>query len=208
MNKTILFSTVIVAAAGIGAIFIFQPKPTSPKMTIDITDQPTLNAGAPISIVAFEDLKCSNCKRYSTELYPKIKEAYIDTKKASYTQITLAFLPGSKPAGNAALCLYHQDPAYFFAFVDNVYQHQPNEALDWATPATLISFASGISGVDTELFQSCMQGGVYNTTLDANFALASQVMGDYVETPTLFINGHKVNSLDMDSVEAMVKQEA
>lgn len=206
MNKKILYLTVIIAAAGVAAVVIFQSRPTAtPSVSIDITGQPTLNADAPIRMIAFEDLKCANCKRYSTELYPKIKKNYIDTKKASYTQITLAFLPGSMPAGNAALCLYHQKPEYFFDFVNNIYEHQPNEALDWATPSTLMSFAAGIQGVDMELFHSCMQGGVYNSTLDANFALASQVMSEYVETPTLFINGHKVAILDMASIEAAMK---
>ena len=212
MNKKILLSTVAVAIIAISAVFIFQKKQETAKQTaapqtpIDITDQPTLNPGAKISIVAFEDLKCSNCQRYYTELYPKIKEAYIDTKKASYTQITLAFLPGSQPAGNAALCLYHQDPAFFFAFVDEIYKHQPDEALNWATPSTLMTFAASISGVDTELLQSCIKGQLYYSTLDTNFALAGKVMGDYVATPTLFVNGHKVDSLDMESIDLLVKQ--
>lgn len=206
MNKTLVSITLSILAILILAVLVFnktQRIDLPAAKQINIEGQPTIGQGK-ISIVAFEDMKCSNCKRYDTEIYPYLKSHYIDTGKAQYTLIPLAFIQNSMPAGNAALCVYHQKPELFFTYVDYLYQHQPNEALDWATPETLTQFAQQVAGIDMQAFVTCIKNNTYYTQLQQNLGLAGKVMGDTVQTPTLYINGYVVTPMTIEQIEKII----
>ncbi len=206
MNKALVSITLSILAVLLFAVLIFnkvQRVDLPPAQQINISGQPTIGQGK-ITIVAFEDMKCSNCKRYATEIYPHIKSHYIDTGKATYVLIPLAFIQNSIPAGNAALCVYHQKPELFFQYVDYLYQHQPDEALDWATPETLTQFAQQVPGIDMQRFAACIQNNTYYTQLQQNLGLAGKVMGDTIQTPTLYINGYLVTPMTIEQIEKVI----
>lgn len=212
MSKRTLTVTLIFVLIAAAAFALIQRKANMKNLpshkNIDISGQPTLNKDGKIQIVAFEDLKCSNCKRYNTELFPEIKKQYIDTGKASYTTITLAFIPGSEPAGNAALCLAEQDNNYYFEFTDYVFANQPDEMLNWATTETLLDFASHVDGINKEALESCMNSNRYNKRIAMNLELAEKAMPKQVGTPAIFINGYKLNQLNMDAANQLVMDSA
>lgn len=206
MNKTLVSITLSILAILILGVLVFNKThriDLPPAKQINIEGQPTIGEGK-ITIVAFEDMKCSNCKRYNTELYPYIKTHFIDNHKARYVLIPLAFIQNSIPAGNAALCVYHQKPELFFEYVDYLYQHQPDEALDWATPDVLTQFAEKIPGIDLHAFSTCINNHTYYTQLQQNLGLAGQVMGDTVQTPTLYINGYAINPLSVEQINKVI----
>lgn len=156
--------------------------------------QPTIgDAKAAHHIIVFEDLKCNNCAIFSTNVLPKIKKTYVKTHKASLTFVTLAFIPGSKPAGNAALCLYQQNPAYFFDYVEYIYRHQPSESENWATATRLIKFAqSATPQADLSSLADCIIQERHHRDLDHNLSLARTVMGSTVKTPAVFVDNKPV----------------
>lgn len=206
MNKKLVSITLSFLAILIFAALILnktQRVTLSPTKQINIEGQPTLGAGK-ITMVVFEDMKCSNCKIYNQVIYPFIKSHYIDTGKATYVLIPLAFIQNSIPAGNAALCVYHQKPELFFEYVDYLYQHQPDEALNWAMPETLTEFAQHISGIDLAQFSTCIKNNTYYTQLQQNLGLARKVMGDTVQTPTLYINGNVVTPMTIEQIDKTV----
>lgn len=206
MNKTLVSITLSILAILLIGVLAFnktQRLDLPPAKQINIAGQPTIGQGK-ITFVAFEDMKCSNCKRYDEEIYPYIKSHFIETEKAQYVLIPLAFIQNSIPAGNAALCVYHQKPELFFSFVDYLYQHQPNEALDWATPETLTEFAEHIPGIDIPTLATCIQNNTYYTQLQQNLGLAGKVMGDTVQTPTLYINGYLVNPMTIEQINKII----
>ncbi|MCD8543185.1 MAG: thioredoxin domain-containing protein [Gammaproteobacteria bacterium] len=127
-------------------------------------------------------------------------------KKATYVVIPLAFLPNSAPAGNAALCVFHQSPALFFDYIDHLYRHQPDEALDWATSDILLNFAEHVTGINLGSLQECMEQHQYYTQLQQNLSLASHIMGDTVQTPSLYINGRIVSPLTKEEIDRMVAE--
>lgn len=210
MNKKLFVATLIVVIAVVIALVVVKSKmhsaPTTQAIHLNTTNQPTTgNTKAKIHFVAFEDLKCSNCAIFNTQLYPKIKEKYIDTGIADYTMIPLAFIPGSIAAGNAAYCLYHQSTEDFFNFVDYVFEHQPDEMLDWATPQALSDFAKDSTEANIQELQACIKNQTYYLQLQDNLKYASDVMGEMVATPRLFINGNMVEKLDMASIDEFVE---
>lgn len=203
------FVIVVIALVVVYLGLRHKPNIKAPKpVQIDTQHQPLMgNPRAKIHFVAFEDLKCVNCKRFNNTLFKKIKKKYIDTGKANYTMINLAFIPGSLPAANAARCLFKQNKKYFYPFVEYVYAHQPPEDENWATIPTLLQYVKNadVKGVDMNRLGQCMVEGRYNGFINKNFKLAKKVMGDTVATPTLYINGMPVNPLTMDRVNALVK---
>ncbi|OGO90720.1 MAG: dihydromonapterin reductase [Coxiella sp. RIFCSPHIGHO2_12_FULL_42_15] len=206
-KSTVIITLIVIIVLAIGAYFIFRPQsPVKPAVTIDTTNQPTMgNPQAAISIVSFEDLKCENCRRFNITLFPQIKQKYIDTGKAKYTLINVAFIPGSLPAANAAHCLYIQNKNYFFPFVEYLFENQPPENQDWATVPTLIQFAKvSVPKANLIDLSNCIIEARYANFINNNLKMAANVMGGEVATPALYINGHKLETFTLDAVDQMI----
>lgn len=175
---------------------------------INISQLPTTgNTQAPLHIVAFEDLKCSNCMRFNTTLLPKIKKYFIDNNKASYSVATLAFLPGSPSAANAAYCIKAQHPQAFFDFTHNIYANQPPENENWATIPNLMLFASNIKNINHDKLAQCMVNNTYIEAASNNMQLANKTMGaNNIATPSVYINGIAVVPLTWENFKVVAKQ--
>lgn len=212
-NKAIKIAIIsVIAVVVIAAVVIFFIQPLFSKkalpqpIVINTQNQPTLgNPKAKIHIVAFEDLKCSNCARFNQELMPYIKKQFIDTGIAKYTLINLAFINGSMPAANAAHCVYLQNNALFFDYTDYIFKHQPPENQDWATVPTLLTFAATIKGINTDELAQCLVKSPYDQFIHANLAQAIKIMPNgIVSTPTLYINGIIVRPLTQSQIEKVI----
>lgn len=204
-----LFVVLILIIIAFLATYHLQPKPKLPKaVQIDTSNQPTIgNPNAKVHIVAFEDLKCFNCKRFNQLFFPIIKKRYINTGIAKYTMITLAFIPNSVPAANAARCIYAQNKSFFFPFVKYVYNHQPPEEKNWATIPTLLHFASNIKGVNEKALAQCMIENRYKNVIHNNLKIAENIMNP-VATPSIFVNGRIVSPLNLKRLSTLVETAA
>ena len=203
--KIVVIAVVLIAliVITIGLLWNRQQLPTA--VNINTTHQPTLgNVNAKVHIVVFEDLKCVNCARFHDQISQIIKPRYIDTGKAKYTVINLAFIEGSMPAANAALCLYQQNPRYFFDFVDTVYNNQPPETENWATIPTLMALASQIKGINQDQLASCLVLSPYTDTILHNLKIAQQTMSP-IATPAVYVNGVPVQPLTIEQLEKLIK---
>lgn len=214
-ENNIVMKRIILGMAGLAlvafiALFYFRPlliRAHLPKpVVIDTANQPTLgNSDAKIHIVIFEDLKCVNCARFSNEIMPYIKKHYIDTGIAKYTLINLAFIPGSMPAANAAHCLYAQNPAFFFPFIDNIFEHQPPENKNWATIPALMNFAVNIPGVNMDQLAACLVENTYDQFIQNNLKQAMVIMNGSVATPAVFVNGIRVMPTTKSQLDAVIE---
>lgn len=206
MRKMVLL-VLLLLVAGLLAFYFLKPKAAlSPAVSIDTRNQPSIgNENAKIHIVTFEDLKCGNCMRFNTQIYPLIKKEWIDTGKAKYTMINLAFIPGSLPAANAARCIYTQNPKAFFDFVDHVYNNQPPEDQDWATIPTLMQMASLIHGIDKSQLSTCLVQNTNAEIINQNLKLAEKVMGKAVSTPSVYVNGILVQPLSYEQIQKVIQ---
>lgn len=149
--RTLFCVSIALFLAFAGSVYFIAKTRLPPSITIKTTGQPTIGyAQARVHVVVFEEPKCSHCRDYSNNIFPTIKKDFIDTNKILYTLIPVSFLPGSMPAAVASLCVYNQTPLYpndelFFKFLDTMYQNQPGEQTDWATPKTLVEYARATS---------------------------------------------------------------
>ena len=206
-QKKIVIGVVIAVAVLIAAVIYLRPKPDLPKpIKINTTNQPTLGkVNPPVHIVIFEDLKCINCARFDALIFPQLKKEYIDTGKAKYTVINLAFIEGSMPAANAARCLYKQNKDFFFPYINSIYHHQPAENENWTTIPRLMQFANHIAGVDKDKLSQCIAQARYTDFIESNLKQASKIMTGPVSTPTLYVNGMIAKPLTMKRLRTLIK---
>lgn len=201
-----VFTLILAVIIGI-AIVSYKASGRLPKaVNIPTENQPTTgNANAKLHFVVFEDLKCHNCMRYNVEMYPTIKKEFIDTGKAKYTVINVAFIQGSLPAANAARCVYMQNKNAFFQYVETIYLNQPPETQNWATLPVLVNFANNIPNINKKKLSQCIYKSPYTDLIQNNFKIAKQVMGGVVATPTIFINGYIVKPLTLRRIRQIAK---
>ena len=144
------------------------------------------NPSAPITIVEFGDYQCHQCYNWFHNTKPAIFENYVDTGKANFVFVDLAFLGKDSPkAAQASYCA--EDQGKYWQYHDILYNSQESEIDNgWAGPERLKAFAFSL-GLDMELFQSCLDTGKYSKRVQYNIDEAKKhgVKG----TPGFFIVG-------------------
>lgn len=211
--RLLFWITVFLFLIIIGAIFFIHETSLPPSITLNTKGQPSIGyPKAVVEVVIFEEPKCSSCRDYNDHIFPKIKEEFIDTNKIRYTVIPVSFLPGSMPAAIALLCVYHANPLYpndelFFSYLDYIYIHQPDEKTDWANTETLLKFAKKTSpAIRLDALKKCIDMETYRIKIEQNTAYGKQVMGGIISTPTLYVNGIKVQELSIDSIRKLIQE--
>lgn len=212
-KKALILITGLVFILIGGGVFYYQ-KTTLPKgIPIETKGQPTLGyPKATIQIVVFEEPKCSDCKRYNTRVFPKIKRDFIEDNTVLYTVIPVSFLPGSLPAAKALLCVYNQNPKLpnsdlFFTYMDYIYDHQPPEHTDWVNDNKLIKMAEKASpAIHLKDLRKCLQAQAYRDQIAKNTEYARAIMGGRVVTPTLYVDGIKADDTSFTTVKKLISK--
>ncbi len=197
--------TLMTLAVVSGFAFFMAQRHLPSKTNIDLTGQPTIgNPEAKVHVVVFEELKCPHCKRFTLQVFPKIKEKYIDTRQITFTAIPVSFISGSMPAAAALICVYLQDINYpnaqlFFSFLDTLYN-----SVTPATPETLLKMAKSASpSIDIAKLKSCMEKEEFRAQIEKNTLYGTQIMGRLI-TPTLYVNGMKSDDVSLQSVSKLI----
>jgi protein-disulfide isomerase len=168
--------------------FSFDPPPASPQqksvneVLAGLGRGPTLGSDrAPVTIVEFSDFQCSYCKRFWADTLPRLKAAYIDTGKASFTYRHFAILGRhSEQAALAAACAGEQDK--FWPYHDQLFKNQGGLAF---SESRLKQYARD-TGLNTTAFGTCLGNGKYKEKVERETASAAHLGGR--GTPLFFIN--------------------
>jgi len=211
--KSLVVFTFAVLILVSGFVYYLYSIDLPPSITLDTEGQPTIGyPKARVHVVVFEEPKCSNCRDFNNDIYPTIKKEFIDTNKITYTSIPVSFLPGSMPAAVALLCVYNADPEYpnndmFFKYLNYIYEHQPDEHTDWATPEKMIEIAKKTSpSISTSKLKKCIDMDSYRVQIAKNTAYGREVMGGVISTPTVYVNGIKVDEITVDGINKLIKE--
>ena len=195
MKKKIILSGVIVAI--IVGIAAYSSSISSETVNLDMSrthgDISTSmgssilgNPSAPITIVEFGDYQCHQCYNWFHNTKPTIFENYIDTGKANFVFVDLAFLgKDSLKAAQATYCA--EDQGKYWDYHDVLYNSQESKIDNgWANSERLKAFAFTL-GLDMELFESCLDSGKYSKRVQYNIEEAKKQ--DVRGTPGFFIVG-------------------
>ncbi len=213
--KLVMFLVIIVVLLGVVILWqkphwvpaAVQPsQELPPPVPIDISNQPTMGSkAAPIQIVSFEDFKCMNCRFFDVQLLPWLIQEYVKPGKASYTAITVSFLPDSMQAAVAARCIYQQNPQQFFAFSDVLFHNQGDEMTNWANTAKLLQWSNQLKGIDHEAFSACLLDTHTVNTVIKNTQYGMDIMGGSLSTPAVYINGVLVRPLTQQHIKEVIR---
>ncbi len=201
----ITITLVVVMFSSLWAFFNFGGKQSQDlseqyRVVLQVEDK-RLTKGdenAPVKIVEYADILCPYCAKANEEVIPQIEANYIDTKKVHYEVRLVAMItPDSQRAAEGAYCAAEQNK--FWDYLDTAYRdtwrnyYSINKS---PTDVTLFTekgiqgFASEV-GVDTLLWNGCMESGKYAKTIDANEATMNKI--EAYGTPHFVINGHNYN---------------
>lgn len=210
--RLLIWISIAVMLAAVVATIQLHRLVLPPAIDIDISHQPTIgDPNAPIHIVVFAEPKCIDCKKYHTQIYPVIKREYIDTQLATYTLIVVSFLPGSAKAADALLCAYNQDPnspnpTLYYTLLEHLYRNQPPESNDWVTEDLLLQYAKDSCAViQLDNLKSCIETEHYQNEVSQNTRYARKIMGGRISTPSVYVNGMKLNDLSLAGTRRLIQ---
>jgi len=204
----------VVAAAIIGGIVYFNndggPRdPNAPKVDPDVAalmkagpleDIVMGNADAPNTIVEYASMTCPHCAHFYTDVFPEVKEKYIDTGKARFI---FREFPLDGLAARASMLARCAGNDRFYPIVDGLFETQET----WAVPGkegieklTLIAKQAGFS---QEAYDKC----VNDTELfDKIVAVRKKAHEDFGvdATPSFFVNGKRLKGATLKDFEAAI----
>lgn len=145
-------------------------------------------ADAPVTIVEYSDYSCPHCRDFNEQTLVPLEDSYIADGDVRVEVQPIAFLGNSSlVAANAALCAQAQGE--FWPYHNRLFQALGEFGNTAYETGRLKEYAAEI-GLNQEQFSQCVDG---NTYVDRVRELTNEAQSRGVRaTPTLFINGEKV----------------
>jgi protein-disulfide isomerase len=180
----------VAAAIGISPWrFLTQAQAQSPEAIAKPSTLGDMALGpkdAKVTIVEYASMTCPHCAAFTLEVFPKLKEAYIDTGKVRYIFREFPLDQAALAASATARCIAKDDSNKYFALVDIFFKQQRDLATDPFATITRIGKEAGFS---EQMIKTCIQDDptVQKAILDdrqyANNTLKVNA------TPSFFVNG-------------------
>lgn len=170
-------------------LFFPQNVQTAEELPRGVTESNTMgDPHAPVYIVEYGDFQCPYCLKFWSESEPQLIEEYVNTGKVYFEYRAFPILgPESFTAAEGAYCA--GDQGKFWEFHDTLFTNWTGENVGDFTEENLVKYAEALD-LDMQEFESCLSGGKHSGTVEQDRA---QAEADGVHaTPTLFINGFKV----------------
>lgn len=177
------------------------PDPNDPVPTLTAIDHVLGDANAPVIVFEYADFECPFCGRFARETFPTLKTNYIDTGKVRWV---FRHFPLSNQCNSALSSDLHtrackaaeasecaNDQGQFFAYHDNVFEHQDDCATvaDCLTVAKLKDYAVNV-GLNETTFNTCVDGT--DKAVRVGTDVSSGIDLGVSSTPTFWVNDEKV----------------
>lgn len=207
-----LIAGIIVIAIAVTSWLVWQNlKPlgaivTIPTQVFAQASGKTLGAAdAPVTILVFSDFQCTACDAFAEGVEQTVIDTYVDTGRAKLEYRHYIVIDGnvggseSRDAAEASECANEQ--GQFWNFHDLLFANQGAEGSGVFTVRRLKAMGASL-GLDTAAFDACVDSGRHAATVRADEVLAQQY--GVTGTPTVFINGTRVNAGDLAEYERLI----
>jgi protein-disulfide isomerase len=169
-------------------------EPEPPALNIGTDDDPSRGApNAPVTLVVFSDFQCPSCGAN----HPMIEEtvnSYGNQVRLVYRDFPLAMHENARKAAEAANAAFAQGK--YFEYAEVLFKNQ--KALD---VASLKKYATEV-GLNRARFDAALDSGAY--AAEVNHDIADGQQYGVVGTPTVFVNGVRVNNLSDETLRAAI----
>ncbi len=178
--------------------FLPDPVLTAEEIPRAETQSNTMGSpDAPVHIIEYGDFQCPFCLKFWSETEPQLIEEYVNTGQVYFEYRSMGdFLgPESGWAAEGAYCA--GDQGKFWEYHDTLFTNWTGENVGDFTKENLVQYAKALD-LNAAEFESCISEEKYKGKVEQD---AAQAEADGVNaTPTLFINGFKVEGAQPFSV--------
>jgi protein-disulfide isomerase len=179
--------------------------PANPTPT-DLADGYSLGrADAPVQIEVWEDFQCPFCRRWTEQIKPALITELIEPGFARLTYRPLAFL-GEESRWAAVAADLAMEQGRFWPMHDQLYANQLGENIGTFSLDRILSMAAA-AGLDMDAFR---EGLVLDAARERYARLEAASAIDAIRlgvnaTPTIVVNGVRLESPDLDTIRAAVR---
>ncbi len=155
------------------------------------------DADAPITLIEYASFTCPHCQSFHENVYPRIKENYIDTGKVRMVYRPVYFDRLGLWADLLARCGGNER---FFGIANMIYKNQASWTRGESAPQIVENlYAMGrLAGLNDAEMEACMQDNDMAQALVASST--SDIEADNVTgTPTFVINGEVMSNMPYES---------
>jgi protein-disulfide isomerase len=180
---------------------------------IDVAGRPVRgNPDAKVTIVNYDDFECPYCARMHTALMSEILPQYGDKIKIIYKDYPLLSIhPWAQHAATDANCLAKESGKGYWEFADYVHANQRNINGAQKDPQQAFGELDRLTldigkknGADATRLQACVKAQA-DTIVKSSMAEGDSV--GVSATPTIFVNGQRVEGADPDQLKAALNQQ-
>jgi protein-disulfide isomerase len=174
---------------------------------LNLEGEPVIgDENASVTVVEYGDFECPACRDFKQSTYEQMKSDYIDTGQVKFVWKDYPLEqvhPWARTAAETAECTYRQNKSAFWEVNTQIFSNQGVLTLENAEEE-LIGYAID-AGVDEEELRSCIENENpgNEVTQDINEGRVNGVSG----TPTIFVNGEKLDSFDYGTVSQAIEDE-
>jgi protein-disulfide isomerase len=179
------------------------------------SESPAAGDAEPVSVEVYEDFQCPVCQQFEQVAGPLLKQ------QVAAGDITLTYKPFSfldesggspndysKRATNAALCALDEGGVDDYVKVhDYLYANQPQEGTAGPENAELVTALDGL-GISGEAIDSCIRTEKFVPWVKKAREVASDSDREISGTPTVFVDGKKLESFDPQTIQKAIQDAA
>jgi protein-disulfide isomerase len=162
-------------------------------------------AGAPLNLVVFGDFECPVCQKEEQDLRKNIPAAFGEKVHVMFYDFPLTSIhPWAMKGSLAGRCVYRNGEKAFWDYHDWIYSKQQTVTLE-NFGAKIDEFAKE-KGLDSGKIDACLADKSIAAEVEKTVGLGHQL--EISATPTLFINGRKIEgALDWNVLSQLLQIE-
>jgi protein-disulfide isomerase len=207
----------VVAVAGLGSLAwqVNKKEAASQPVDLNLTEAqlnavqgiPMGRADAPVVIYEFADYQCPGCRQWAQFTEPLIRERLVNdgTVKYVFYDFPLPMHQHSFLAARAGRCANEQGK--FWPYHDLIFGKQDEWSASSDAASLFVDYAAQ-AGLDRDQFDACLRSDKYQREVTESLKFGEKLgVGG---TPTLFINGKRLNEAPntFAELERMIRAEA
>lgn len=161
------------------------------------------NDKATVTMIEYSSLTCPHCAHFAKDVFPGIKENYIDTGKIVFIHRDFPF---DEPSLRAAMLARCAGKDRYYTFLKVLFDKQES----WAYQKNYLEVLGNIGklgGISSEKFDSCMKDKKLEDAIVEGKLTAANMLG-VISTPTFFINGKEYKGVNNTAYFAKILDEA
>ena len=189
--------------AFVGEIIPFGSDPFAParnKLVAEGKGAVMGAANAPVEIVEFSDFQCPHCKRAQPILEKLMSES--PNARLVFENFPLSQIhKWAERAAGYADCIARRNPEHFWKFAKDIYDQQ--EQINDENAAAKLAAIATSAGEDASATGTCADSPETKARINQQYELGVSVGVN--ATPTLFVNGRKVERV-LDTPYEVLKQ--